>query len=123
MTPAASFLAYSFAGWLLESVPRASPSSRYPPRARLWGGAPLPLLPVYGVGGLVAQQLAPRLKGQSLAVRFVSYAAALTAVELVACGASEALWGERAWSYNGCVDPAHSAWWGILGLAVESLVT
>lgn len=92
----------------------------------LFGHAKIPLIPVYGVGGVLVGELQPILKQQNIAIRFVSYSALLTALEYLACKISDLVVGEtnRAWHYEhgdpyGCIAWQYSLLWGILGLAVE----
>lgn len=86
------------------------------PRSVLWGGRAVPLLPVYGVGGLVAGSVP---LSWSLPARAGAYAATLGGLEWMSCHAAWELLEKRPWDYDGaCVDWQHAAYWTALGLAV-----
>lgn len=110
-------LAYGTAGWAYERVARGRPHY-----SLAWKGRKVPILPIYAVGGLVAEQLAPRLRGKPLLERAVVYGVVLTGLELFGCKLSEVLYGKVQWSYRGkCVDLKHAALWAALGLTVGAI--
>lgn len=117
---------YGVFGWMLENTlwgPRYS---------SLFGGIAVPFLPVYAIGGLVAEASASRLKEAGLPWwgRALAYGAGLSAIEYAGCRIDRGVLGGCAWDYTGnrclepargCVDLKHAIAWGMLGLAVEKL--
>ncbi len=117
MKKIARAIAYGTAGWAYERVARDKPHY-----SLVWEGRKVPVLPIYAVGGLVAEELAPRLKGKPLLERAVTYGVVLSGVELLGCKLSDYFYGKRQWSYGGrCVDLKHAALWAALGLAVGKI--
>lgn len=113
------FLAYAFAGWAIENAyASAWGLARY---SQWWGGRRIPLLPIYGAGGLLAERLAPYVRGYSLPVRGVAYGAGLSAFEWVACHLDRAFFARPSWDYDGCIDLRHALAWSALGLLTEWL--
>jgi hypothetical protein len=110
------FLAYGVAGWVLENVVSG------PRYSAVFGGAKVPLLPVYGIGGLVIGAARPALSDMTPAARAISYGGVLSAVEVATCKLDRAM-GWQSWSYDGdaCVDLPHALAWGALGLAAETV--
>lgn len=111
------------AGWLLENTV-ASAQGRPPRFSKAFGGATVPWLPVYAAGGVAVALAAPTLASASLPLRFVTYAAGLSALELAACVGDRRLEGGPSWHYpggglGGCVDLKHAAVWGGLALLLE----
>lgn len=110
------FLLFGFAGWAIEAVHSGKP--RY---SAVLGGerTRIPLLPVYGVGGLLVTTMAPGLAAVMPVGRSIVYAGALSGLEWGACRVDRAT-GNESWDYDGeCVDAAHFVAWGVLGRIVE----
>lgn len=117
MNKIARAVAYGVAGWAYEQGVRKKPHY-----SLVWEGKKIPILPIYAVGGLVAEQLAPRLRGKPLLERAVTYGVVLSGVELLGCALSEYFHGKRQWSYGGrCVDLKHAVLWAALGLTVGAI--
>lgn len=120
MTPlsvAARFGAYSAAGWAIESAWRDEPA-----KSVIFGDRPIPLLPVYGAGAMLALGLAKGpLRDEPWWMRALSYGVALSLFELVSCEAGRTIYGKVNWGYadGQCVDLMHAAVWSGLGLALE----
>lgn len=107
------------AGWVIENA--LAPGEQ---RFSSAFGLHLPLLPVYGAGGVAMALAAPRVRGLPLIARAALYGAALTAVEFAACR----LDGATLWNYarddgaaSPCVDLPHSLAWTAAALVVEPL--
>jgi uncharacterized membrane protein len=125
---ALEFVTFAAAGWAVENVANLPDPPRYSP---LFGGARLPLLPVYGIGGLLTLQTMKRMRKHRIPAvyRAVVYAASSAALEYVTCHLDRWV-GFRSWDYtgdptadrDGCVDLKHSAAWALLAFAVEQLV-
>lgn len=110
---AAAFVIGGVAGWVLENMMWSGRNSK------LFGGRPIPFLPVYAFGTAAVVAAAPHLQQVPVLARGAIYAAGLSGVEYVACAADRSL-GPPAWDYQGsCVDWPHAAIWGLLGLTVE----
>jgi len=110
------FLLFGFAGWAIEAVHAGAP--RY---SAVLGGTrtKIPLLPVYGVGGLLVTTMAPALVAAMPVGRALVYGGVLSGLEWGACRADRAT-GHESWDYDGeCVDAAHFVEWGVLGRIVE----
>lgn len=116
----ARFLLFGVAGWALENWlwPRDNGGQgRY---SKLFGGYKVPLLPVYGLGGVLLGPAAAKREGG--VAKFVTYAAAFTGVELIA-GAFDRRDGKPSWDYDGSpVDWKHTVAWGALGMTAESVL-
>jgi uncharacterized membrane protein len=127
------FLLAGFAGWGLENL-------LYRPRySRVFRGLPVPMLPVYGFGGVGLVLVAPELAGVGLLGRGLVYGAGLTGLEYVACKIDRQVLGGCSWDYarktgngcelarnggksgGGCVDWKHSLAWTGLALVVENM--
>ena len=113
-------------GWAVENVLFGS---RY---SALWGGAKIPVLPVYAIGGLTAEALGPWLLEREVPwyARAAIYAAVLSGVEYAGCFFDRDVLGACSWDYSkqdraeplkGCIDWKHAAIWGALGLVIEKL--
>jgi len=111
-------LAAGVLGWTIEDLATGGP--RY---SKAFGGAHVPLLPVYAAGGAALALLAPRLRGRSLPVRALAYALATTAIEAAAGSADRAVGGPPSWDYRGrTVEPMHTLAWTGLALLAEPFV-
>lgn len=117
------FLVASFAGWGLENL-------LYRPRySRVFQGLKVPLLPVYGFGGVGLALVAPELVGVGILGRALVYGSGLTGLEYVACKLDRSL-GGCSWDYagreckskSGCVDWKHSLAWTGLALVAENII-
>jgi len=121
-TDLAKVATFGAGGWLVENA--LSDRPRY---SAAFGTRRVPFLPIYAAGGAAAMLIAPHLRGASTVGRFVTYAAALSALEYVGCQIDRRALGARSWDYGGggegCVDLAHAAIWGALGLLVEKVAT
>lgn len=115
---------FGIAGWVAENA--LCDTDRY---SSLFRGAKVPFLPVYAFGGIAVTQAAPYLSGWPTLARGLTYAVLGTAVEYAGCQIDRKLLNSRAWDYGsrdalarssqGCVNFAHSALWGGLGLIAE----
>lgn len=124
---AIEFLIFSFIGWTYEVGLCSAVSGEVVNRGALsCGSLIIPLLPIYGFGGLaiirLSQLLPKRLRGNP-AVIFLLSAVTATAAELISyypikavCGYS--LWDYSGWSCNfhGIVSLPSSAIFGVFGL-------
>lgn len=109
-------LASGVLGWAGESL-------LFGPRySGVFGGAKVPFLPVYAVGGATVALLAPHLANQPALVRAAAYGATLTALE-AAAGYAERAEGRMSWDYDGSpVDLKHALLWAGLGLVFEQVL-
>ena len=112
------FIVFGVAGWIMENTLFPG-EKRY---SKLFGGLKVPLLPVYGLGGIAIGPVAA--KRTSVPGKFLTSAAAVTGVELIAAAFDRAPGaGAPSWDYAGLpVDLPHSIAWGLLGMASEFLV-
>jgi hypothetical protein len=116
-TIALAGVASGFGGWLLEWAFRGRPGYSV-----AFGGARVPFLPVYAVGGAMVSALAPELSGLSWPARGAAYAGALTLAELGA-GLVDRATDHESWSYDGrVIDAPHALAWGALGLVAEAFL-
>jgi len=116
--------AFGVAGWVAENA--LGDHDRY---SALFRGHRVPFLPVYAVGGVAMTSAAPYLSSWPTLARGVAYAILGTAVEYAGCKIDRELLRSRSWDYGqgdalaraseGCVNFAHSALWGGLGLIAE----
>ena len=115
---------FGIAGWVAENA--LCPEDRY---SALFRGHRVPFLPVYAAGGVAMTSAAPHLAKLPTLARGLSYAAIGTVVEYVGCKIDREVLAARSWDYgrrdalartsSGCVNFAHSALWGGLGLVAE----
>lgn len=113
------FLLFGYLGWVIEQM-----SSDTPRYSAVFGGAKIPILPVFGVGGIFVGFLAPKLVGAPFLLRGAAYAGALSGLEFTACQIDRGL-GRRSWAYGpdgSCVDLKHAGAWGVLGLGIEAFL-
>jgi uncharacterized membrane protein len=120
----AKAVAFGIAGWVAENA--LSDRDRY---SAVFRGHRVPFLPVYAVGGVAMTSMASFLEKWPLLARGLAYAAVGTTVEYVGCQIDRKLLQARSWDYgqrdtlarssDGCVNFAHSALWGGLGLIAE----
>lgn len=131
MNPIAAGLLGGFLGFGLHAI--ATPKE--PLFSKVWGGAPIPLSPIFVIAGSAIALTAPQLQSFSLAERALVYGSAATALELASCAVDRkvlnAEGGKPAWSYSskssnenllGCVDLKHSLVWTLLALGFEQIV-
>jgi uncharacterized membrane protein len=114
---------FGVAGWVAEN---ALCGDRY---SSLFRGHKVPFLPIYAAGGLAVTAAAPYVDHWPTLARAFSYAILGTAVEYAGCQLDRKLLNSRSWDYGGrdalarssegCVNFAHSALWGGLGLVAE----
>jgi uncharacterized membrane protein len=115
--------AFGVAGWVAEN---ALCGDRY---SALFRGHKVPFLPIYAAGGLAVTTAEPYVAKWPTLGRALAYAILGTAVEYVGCQIDREVLKSRAWDYGrgdalarsseGCVNFAHSALWGGLGLVAE----
>ena len=115
---------FGVAGWVAENA--LCDHDRY---SALFRGHKVPFLPVYAAGGLTVTTAAPYVAKWPTLARGFAYAILGTAVEYVGCKIDRDLLGARSWDYGrrdalarsseGCLNFAHSALWGGLGLVAE----
>lgn len=111
------------AGWVLENAYTSSIHGDPLRYSKMFGGARVPLLPVYGVGLLAAVSLAPVVRSLPWYAQLATFVGALSAVELGAGALDSALGGKPSWEYpdGSHVDPPHALTWGCLALAARRL--
>jgi uncharacterized membrane protein len=115
---------FGIAGWVVENA--LGNGDRY---SSLFQGHKVPILPVYAANGVALTALAPYVSGWPPLARGLSYAAIGTVVEFLGCKIDRELLHSKSWDYGkadalarsseGCVNFAHSALWGGLGLVAE----
>jgi uncharacterized membrane protein len=115
---------FGIAGWVVENA--LCDQDRY---SALFQGHKVPILPVYAANGVALTALAPYVSSWPTLARGLSYAVIGTAVEFLGCKIDRELLHSRSWDYKsadalarsseGCVNFAHSALWGGLGLVAE----
>jgi hypothetical protein len=118
-----AFLLGGFAGWLLENVHGPRYSHAFGKTNKV------PFLPVYGAGAVAIVLAAPLLDTRPWWLRFLAYAAGLSALEFGACALDRQM-GKQSWCYEpgqcrelrGCVSVPHAVVWGILGLGADAVV-
>lgn len=124
-----AFVGFGVGGWVLENVVFGSLSQ--PRYSKAFGGARVPFLPIYALGGLAVLRAAPKVETLPWPARVAIYGVGLSALEYVGCNIDRALPGPSSWNYTAsagaeplgsCVDVKHALMWGGLGLAVEMLV-
>jgi uncharacterized membrane protein len=117
---------FGVAGWVGEN---ALFGPRY---SAVFQGRPIPFLPVYAAGGLGMLIAAPKVAGQFVLTRALTYAAIGMAIEYVGCQLDRNVFEARSWDYgqldglatstDGCLSWKHTALWGGLGLLVEKFL-
>jgi len=115
---------FGIAGWVAENA--LCREDRY---SALFRGHRVPFLPVYAVGGVAMTSASPHLAKWPTLARALSYAVIGTAVEYAGCKIDRDVLGARSWDYGardslarsseGCLNFAHAALWGGLGLVAE----
>lgn len=118
---------FGVAGWVAENA--LCDTDRY---SALFRGARVPFLPVYAAGGVAVTAAAPHISGWPTLARGLAYAVLGTAVEYAGCKIDRDILKSRSWDYGrrdalarsseGCLNFAHSALWGGLGLVAEKFV-
>lgn len=116
--------AFGVAGWVVENA--LTNQDRY---SAIFRGHRVPFLPVYAANGIVLTGAAPYVSKWPTLARGLAYAVLGTAVEYVGCQIDRKFLGVPAWNFGmgdavarmseGCVNFAHSALWGGLGLVAE----
>jgi uncharacterized membrane protein len=114
---------FGVGGWVIEN---ALCGDRY---SSVFRGHKVPFLPMYAAGGLTVTAAAPKIAHWPTLARGFTYAFLGSAVEYLGCRIDRELLSSRGWNYGnrdalarsteGCVDFAHSALWGGLGLLAE----
>lgn len=116
--------AFGVAGWVAENA--LSDHDRY---SALFRGHRVPFLPIYAAGGLAMTGVAPHISKWPVLARGLAYSIVGTTIEYVGCKLDRQLLGARSWDYGrqdalarsseGCINFAHGALWGGLGLIAE----
>lgn len=116
--------AFGVAGWVAENA--LSDHDRY---SALFKGHRVPFLPVYAVGGVVLTSAASYLGKWPTLARGLAYAILGTGVEYIGCIIDRRFLQARSWDYGqrdalaraseGCLNFAHAALWGGLGIIAE----
>lgn len=116
--------AFGVAGWVVENA--LGDHDRY---SGLFRGARVPFMPVYAVNGVVLTAAAPYVSAWPTLARGLAYAILGTAVEYAGCKIDRELLHSKSWDYGqgdalargtgGCVNFAHAALWGGVGLVAE----
>lgn len=112
------FFAYSFLGWVLETIVAATKQKRFVNRGLING----PFCVIYGIAGILISLTLQELHGFWL---FLGSAILATVTEWIAGHLIEKLYHERWWNYkdirwnlDGYICLPISAVWGVLGLVV-----
>jgi uncharacterized membrane protein len=115
---------FGIAGWVVENA--LCSQDRY---SSLFKGFKVPFLPIYAANGIAMTGMADFVSKWPTLARGLSYAVVGTAVEYVGCKIDREILGSRSWDYgkgdalarssDGCINFAHSALWGGLGLVAE----
>jgi hypothetical protein len=113
---ATAFAVGGVVGWLIENALYGSRNSY------AFDKAPIPFLPVYGVGTATVVETASYIQDLPFLVRGMVYGVELSGIELAACQIDRSF-GPPSWDYgNGkCIDLPHTILWGVLGLLVEQI--
>lgn len=121
---AANTTLFGVGGWALENA-------LYGPRfSAMFGGAQVPILPIYAVGGATLLLARPLLQKLPWILRVPIYAGILTGVEFAGCQFDRHVLKACSWDYTnqacantlqGCIDPNHSLVWGVLGILVDGI--
>jgi uncharacterized membrane protein len=116
--------AFGVAGWVAENA--LSDHDRY---SALFKGHRVPFLPVYAFGGIAMTTAAPLVGKWPTLARGLAYAILGTAIEYVGCKIDRDVLHNRSWDYgqrdalarasDGCLNFAHAALWGGVGLIAE----
>jgi uncharacterized membrane protein len=116
--------AFGVAGWVAENA--LSDHDRY---SALFRGHRVPFLPVYAAGGVAMTGAAPYVERWPALARGLAYAVLGTAIEYAGCQIDRKMLQSRSWDYGqrdtlartseGCLNFAHAALWGGLGLIAE----
>ena len=115
---------FGVAGWVAENA--LCREDRY---SAIFRGHKVPFLPVYAAGGLAVTTAAPYVAKWPTLARGFTYAILGSAIEYVGCQIDRDWLKARSWDYSnrdalarsseGCLNFAHSALWGGLGLIAE----
>jgi len=115
---------FGVAGWVAENA--LCREDRY---SALFRGHKVPFLPVYAVGGLAITAASPHVSKWPVLARGLAYAVLGSAIEYAGCQIDRKMLEARSWDYGnrdalarsseGCLNFAHSALWGGLGLVAE----
>jgi uncharacterized membrane protein/HD superfamily phosphodiesterase len=111
------FAAFSFMGWLLETVYRSITNRRFINAGYLFG----PFTPIYGAGGLAIMLAGILLRGKGIAVQMIYFALLTTALEFVIGVTIQKIFGHRLWDYHdnrfnfrGIICLKYSVIWAVL---------
>ncbi len=123
------FFAYGLAGWGLEVAFTSLSDTALARHRRLRGHSYLWMLPIYGAGGMLLEQLHRRLRGRGLSrwARSLAYMAGIYGVEFGAGAFLNQLLGDCPWRYRrglnlrGYVRLDYAPFWYACGLLFESL--
>lgn len=120
------FLIFSFLGWIVETVYVFMVTGEWTIRGCLAYG--LPIIHIYGFGGLIIVHFIGRLRDHPFLYFFASMLV-LTGVELIGSYIEQYIFGERTWDYSdkpfnfeGRVCLSTSLGWGALGFLVEYVI-
>ena len=115
---------FGIAGWVVENA--LCSQDRY---SSLFKGFKVPFLPIYAANGVAMTGMADFVSKWPTLARGLSYAVVGTAVEYVGCKIDREILASRSWDFgkgdalarssDGCVNFAHAALWGGLGLVAE----
>lgn len=115
---------FGIAGWVVENA--LCSQDRY---SSLFKGFKVPFLPIYAANGVAMTGMADFVSKWPTLARGLSYAVVGTAVEYVGCRIDREILASRSWDFgkgdalarssDGCVNFAHAALWGGLGLVAE----
>lgn len=111
---AGRFLLFGFAGWVMEAIFHGKPGY-----SEVLGGDryKVPVLPVYGVGGVLIGAMAPAVSKLAWPVQVATYGVTLSGLEYLACQADRTS-GHHSWDYGQgkCIDLPHTLAWGAFGM-------
>lgn len=121
----ASFFAYSFIGWIIDTFFRSIAAGQF----TVGNVLPLPLCPVYGIGALLVLMLGRAFKSTHLLVQGALFGLTLAITEYIAGILILKATGERSWLYEGGVlslggftDLQHALWWGAAALVLVHIL-
>ena len=121
---AANTTLFGVGGWALENA-------IYGPRfSTMFGGAKVPILPIYAAGGATLLLTRPFLGKLPWILRAPIYGALLSGVEFLGCQFDRRVLGSCSWDYSnaacaktfeGCIDVNHGIVWAALGVIVDGI--
>ena len=120
------FFIFSFSGWIVETVYVYGMTGEWTMRGTLAYG--LPIIHIYGLGGLIIIYIIGRLKDKPI-VYFIVSAIVLSLVELAGSYYEQYFIGERTWDYaklpfnfQGRISLSTALGWGTLAFLVEYII-